>query len=113
MAGQYDESEVETIQKMFSIERNRDYFDKAFYQNDMQSMRDFIAEANKYDDRDKFIQEWLWRKEGELKTRTQLPPTSLKKTDSEIYAMADKNLKRARESLVAQMLTHDEFGKQN
>jgi hypothetical protein len=42
MAGRYDDREINTLQAMFSINRNKDSFDKAFYDNDMQSMRDLI-----------------------------------------------------------------------
>jgi len=38
MAGSYNEKEVQTLKTMFSITRNQDSFDKAFYENDMQSM---------------------------------------------------------------------------
>lgn len=69
---------------MFSINRNKDTFDKAFYDNDMQSMEDFVQSANVYDDRDKLIQEWLVRKEKEIKTRVNMPPQGMQRTDSEL-----------------------------
>lgn len=42
MAGRYDDGEINTLKAMFSINRNKDSFDKAFYDNDMQSMKDFV-----------------------------------------------------------------------
>jgi hypothetical protein len=51
MAGTYNEGEVNTLQDMFSIQRNADTFDKAFFDNDMKSMREFIAKANSFDER--------------------------------------------------------------
>lgn len=38
MAGMFDNKDLENIKKMFSINRNKDTFDKAFYDNDMKSM---------------------------------------------------------------------------
>jgi len=59
---------------MFSITRNKDFFDQQFYAQDMQSMRDFVSEANLYDDREKLMEEWVTRKEQEIKSRINLPP---------------------------------------
>jgi hypothetical protein len=36
---------------MVSVKRNRDYFDRQFYDNDMQSLTAFAEAANQYDDR--------------------------------------------------------------
>jgi hypothetical protein len=41
-----------------------------------------------------------------------MPPPQMKKTDQELYKTIDKPFRRARESLVAQLLTKDEFGKE-
>ena len=66
---------------MFSIQRNKDYFDRQYYEQDMQSMSQFIGKVNAYDDRTKVMQEWLIRKEDEIKSRVNLPPKSMQKTD--------------------------------
>jgi len=70
----------------------------------MQSMQDFMNDSNHYDDRINMLSEWLARKENEYKSRINLPPKHLKKTDNELFNQYDKDLKRARESLVAKMI---------
>ena len=85
MSGIYTDSEIDTLKAMFSINRNRDSFDKAFYSSDMQSMENFVREANFFDDRDQLIQEWLVRKEKEIQRRVNLPPAHLRKTDQELH----------------------------
>ena len=84
-AGEFTQQEIDTIQKMFSINRNKDHFDRQFYENDMQSMRDFIKKVNKYDDRNDLLKEWLARKEEEIKSRVVVPPKSLQQTDEVLY----------------------------
>lgn len=49
MAGIFDERDIDTLKTMFSINRNADYFDRSFYDLDMQSMKEFIQQANVYD----------------------------------------------------------------
>lgn len=110
MSGSYDDKEISTIKAMFSINRNKDHFDKAFYDNDMASMEEFIKKANVYDGRDKLIQDWLVRKEQEIKSRVNMPPAAMRKTDSELNALIDSKLKRARQKMVTQFLVTDEFG---
>lgn len=110
LAGMFDDREVDTIKKMFSIQRNADYFDMQFYDNDMKSMKEFIDNANFYDDRIELLEEWVIRKEDEYKSRVVTPPKAMQKSDYELNGDIDKNLKRARESIVAKMLEKDEFG---
>lgn len=98
--GAFSEREVDTLQKMFSINRNKDYFDRHFYEQDMQSMRDFIKKVNDYDNRSELLKEWFFRKEEEIKARVVIPHKSLRKTDEELYQSIDKKLKRAREQIV-------------
>lgn len=81
MSGMFDEGEIETIKAMFSIKRNQDAFDRHYYDIDMKSMQEFIAQANTYDDRVKLLEEWLVRKEEEIKTRVVLAPESMQKSD--------------------------------
>ena len=77
MSGMFDESDIKTLEEMFSITRNKDSFDKQFYDRDMQSMRDFISEANSFDSRIPMLEEWLVRKEDEIKSRVVMPPKHL------------------------------------
>lgn len=92
MSGQFDEKDYHDIKRMFSIKRDKDAFDKAFYQNDMDSMANFIQNANHYDNRNTLLSEWLARKEKEYKTRINLPPKHLQKTDDKLFAQYDKKL---------------------
>lgn len=80
-SGMFDQQEIDTIKAMFSIQRNRDAFDRHYYDIDMKSMQEFIAQANTYDDRVKMLEEWLVRKETEIKSRVVLAPESMRKSD--------------------------------
>ena len=77
MAGTFDSMDIDTLRKMFSVKRNEDHFDKAFYDTDMKSMDEFIATANSYDQRISLLEEWAVRKEEEYKSRAALPPKHL------------------------------------
>jgi len=77
MAGTFDGMDIDTLRKMFSVKRNEDHFDKAFYATDMKSMDEFIAKANSYDQRISLLEEWAVRKEEEYKSRAALPPKHL------------------------------------
>lgn len=88
--------------------RNRDHFDKQFYDSDMKSMDEFMEKTNRYDDRAKLLEEWVVRKEEEWKSRAALPPKHLQKSDFELNEIIDSKLKKARESLVAKLLEREE-----
>jgi hypothetical protein len=55
-AGMFNDKDFENLKKMFSVERNKDSFDKEFYDNDIQSLKDFMQEANSYDNRIKYLE---------------------------------------------------------
>ena len=42
-SGKFDEQDIDTLNKMFSINRNKDYFDRQYFDNDMKSMNEFIG----------------------------------------------------------------------
>ena len=73
-------------------------------------MKDFIKHANTFDKREQLLEEWIVRKEQEIKSRVMLPTKSMQKTDSELHQEIDSKLKKARESLVSKFLVNDEFG---
>lgn len=62
---------------MLSVKRNRDYFDRHFYDNDMQSLTAFAEAANLYDDRLQKLERWIVRKEDEFQSRVVRPPKDL------------------------------------
>lgn len=76
----------------------------------MQSMKEFLHSTNACDNRAKLLEDWVSRKEIEIKSRVVLPPSHLKKPDAEIFERIDSKLKAAREKIVAKMLDTDEFG---
>jgi hypothetical protein len=78
MAGMFEQRDLETLEAMFSINRGRDYFDKQYFSQDMQSLRDFLQATNTYDERVKLLEEWVSRKEIEIKSRVVLPLTEFK-----------------------------------
>jgi hypothetical protein len=109
-AGMLTDKDFENLKKMISIKRNKDYFDKQFYTNDMTSFRNYFEAVNNYDDRLALIERWLIRKEDEYKARVVLPPANLAKADQEIYEKLDRPMRKARESLAARLLIADEYG---
>jgi hypothetical protein len=76
-AGQLNDKDVDHLKAMLSVKRNRDYFDRQFYDNDMSSLRQFAEAANQYDDRLEKIERWIVRKEDEFQTRVVRPPKNL------------------------------------
>lgn len=84
-SGMLDSKDLETLKQMFSINRNKNSFDREYFDIDMQSMETFINNTGPYDDRIKMLEEWCVRKEEEIKSRVVLPPKSMKKQDIEIF----------------------------
>jgi hypothetical protein len=103
-SGMFDDKDLESVTKMLSIKRNKDTFDKQFYDNDMKSLKDFMMDANYYDQRIKMLELWIARKEEEFHNRVVMPPQNMKKTDKELHQIIDKDWKDARESLVGKLL---------
>jgi hypothetical protein len=81
MAGMFDQRDIDTLETMFSINRNKDYFDKQYFSTDMQSMKDFLLSTNSFDSRATLLENWVARKELEIKSRVVLPPAAYRKTD--------------------------------
>ena len=109
-AGEFSQSDFDSIKRMISIARNKDFFDKPYYEMDMKSYEEFVTDINKYDNRIELLEKWIMRKEDEYKKRVVLPPANLRKSDSELHAEYDKSYKNARERLVAKFLVADEHG---
>ena len=42
MAGMFDDRDLDSLKAMLSVQRNKDYFDRQFYDTDMQSMEQFM-----------------------------------------------------------------------
>ncbi|CDW84758.1 UNKNOWN [Stylonychia lemnae] len=109
-SGQFNDTDHEGIVKMYSLKRNRDVFDRSYYEMDLKSLKEFMNAANPYDDRIKLVEQWLQRKEVEFEERQALAPQSLRKSDFELHAEYDRSLKAARERLVSKLLVADEYG---
>lgn len=73
MAGMFTDEDYHNVKSMFSIKRNKDYFDKQFYDLDMESLRDFMNDVNCFDQRIPLLSLWLQRKEHEFKSRVIMP----------------------------------------
>lgn len=110
MAGSLDEKDRNTLKAMFSINRNMDDFDRRYFEQDLQSLDEFVAGTNVYDDRINLLREWVVRKEEEIKTRVALPPKHLQKSDQQLHQRIEPKLKKARQALVAKLLEKDQFG---
>lgn len=65
-SGMINEGDMESLQRVLSVGRNQDYFDRQFYNQDMQSFSDFVNQVNRYDDRAQLLEEWIYRKEKEI-----------------------------------------------
>lgn len=103
-SGMLDAQDMEALKQMFSITRNKNSFDREYFDIDMQSMETFIQSTSPFDDRVKLLEEWCVRKEEEIKNRVVLPPKSMKRQDSEIFEEVDAKLKQAREKIVSKFL---------
>ena len=60
-AGYISAGDLDHLKKMLSVKRNRDHFDRQFYENDMKSLEVFAEDANKYDDRWEKVERWVVR----------------------------------------------------
>jgi len=66
---------------MLSVNRNKDYFDQQYFATDMASLKEFMQQANSFDNRQALLEEWIVRKEQEFKQRVMLPPKALQQSD--------------------------------
>ena len=111
-ADQFNDKERETLEELVFFDRGQDAFDNAFLEMDRASFNQFFDEANSYDDRLRLLENWMFRKDQEVMARVNLPPPQMQKSDKEIFSKLDAPLKTAREKIVGQMLSTDEFGEQ-
>jgi hypothetical protein len=58
-AGRFSDADFGYVQNMVSIQRNKDFFDKHYYDNDMKSMKEFVSDVNDYDNRIIQLEHWL------------------------------------------------------
>jgi len=110
-AALFDAREKKFIEDMVFIDRGHDAFENAFLEIDRQSFSAFFDEANNFDSRVNLLENWMCRKDEEVRNRVNLPTPTLAKSDQALFAKYDAPLKKARESLLGQILTIDEFGK--
>lgn len=92
------------------FDRGLDAFENAFLDMDKASFREFFCEANNFDSRMVLLENWLVRKEEEMKSRVNLPTPSMAKSDFTLNKKYDAPLKKARETLTSRLLTTEEFG---
>lgn len=60
-----------------------------------------MADVNPFDSRIQLLEQWLSRKEHEIKNRVNLPTPDLAKSDQQLYETIESKFKQAREKLVS------------
>mmetsp|Transcript_36750 Transcript_36750/g.44952 ORF Transcript_36750/g.44952 Transcript_36750/m.44952 type:complete len:473 (+) Transcript_36750:201-1619(+) len=95
-AGQFDEREKARIEELVFFDRGLDAFDNEFLDMDRASFNAFFDEANTYDSRVTLLENWLFRKDEEVRKRVSLPPQQMQRSDQELFRKLDKPLRQAR-----------------
>jgi hypothetical protein len=96
---------------MISVKRvNKDHFEDELLDLDMKSLDNFLKDIENQEDRITLLENWITRKEVEFANKVNLPSPDMKYSDQELFAMLDAPLKKAREHLVANLLSQDERG---
>lgn len=78
------------------FDRGLDAFDNAFIDMDKASFGDFFDTANNYDTRMTLLENWLCRKDEEVRQRVNLPTSAMAKSDTVLNKQLEKPLRRAR-----------------
>jgi hypothetical protein len=86
---------------MFLVGRGQDHYDRQFLDQDVKSLEQFISAANPYDSRIQLLEQWLSRKENEIKSRVNLPTPELQKPDAELNSLIEAKYRPAREKLIS------------
>ena len=66
-ANQFNAKEYETLKSLAFFDRGDDAFDNAFLDMDKASFDAFFNEANRYDDRVTLLENWMCRKDEEVR----------------------------------------------
>ncbi len=103
-AGMFNQHEKQYLEDITFFDRGLDYFDNAFLDIDKKSFSEFFDTANSYDNRMTLLENWLCRKDEEIKKRVNLPTVNNAKSDYEINSRIDAPMKKAREAIVGRML---------
>ena len=72
-AAMFDESEKQYIEDMVFFDRGLDAFENAFLDMDRASFSQFFDESNCYDNRVTLLENWISRKNEEIRQRVTLP----------------------------------------
>ena len=86
---------------MFLVGRGQDHYDRQFLNQDVQSLEQFISAANPFDSRIQLLEQWLCKKEHEIKHRVNLPTPELQKPDAVLNNSIEAKYKPAREKLIS------------
>ena len=95
-AGQFSDREKQQIEDIVFFDRGLDAFDNAFIEMDRASFGDFFDTANSYDTRMTLLENWLCRKEEEVRQRVNLPTAAMAKSDTVLNKKLERTLRRAR-----------------
>ena len=80
-ASQFDKHERKNLEDLVFFDRGHDAFDNEFLDMDRESFGAFFDEANTYDSRVTLLENWLCRKDQEVRQRVTLPPPQMAKSD--------------------------------
>lgn len=69
------------IEDMVFCDRGLDAFENAFLDSDKASFSAFFDEANHFDNRIELLENWMLRKDEEVKNRVNLPLAEFDKSD--------------------------------
>jgi hypothetical protein len=103
LAGHFNETDKEKLSQLLRVGRGKSTFDKIWLDLDEKSLNDFIDDANVYENREKYLEQWLRRKEKEIENRVNLPPDNLKISDTIIYNRIDSKDKIYRRTLLTNL----------
>lgn len=89
----FDQRDKQYIEEMVFFDRGLDAFDNAFLEMDRASFSEFFDEANSFDQRTTLLENWLCRKDEEVRNRITLPTSQLNKSDRKLFNKYDAPLK--------------------
>lgn len=92
-AAVFDQRDKQYIEEMVFFDRGLDAFDNAFLEMDRASFSEFFDEANSFDQRTTLLENWLCRKDEEVRNRVTLPTSQLAKSDRALFNKYDAPLK--------------------
>ena len=107
VSGFFNDEDKNKIKSFLKIKRGKSKFDRIWLELDEKSFEDFINESNSYEDRIKYMEKWIKRKEKEYENRVALPPDNLVLSDRKINNLIEKKDKAYRKTLLFKIFNVD------